>query len=83
MPAHDHASLDRFVATLPERPSSFADRGVAVPFTAPMLAGARLRRPAGRPPELLLPALGGRGVYILDWDACLGACRPTLHDRRL
>jgi hypothetical protein len=83
MPAFDPSSLDRYAAALPERPATFAERGVAMPFTTPMLAAARLRRGADGLPELLLPALGGRGVYILGWEACLGLCGPTLHDRGL
>jgi hypothetical protein len=83
MPGPDLLRLDRYAAAMPERPASFAERGVAVPFTAPMLAAARLRRLPDRLPELLLPALGGRGVYILGWEACFGLCAPTLHDRQL
>jgi hypothetical protein len=81
---HTESGLpDACVAALPERPATFAERGAAVPFTSPMLAGIRLRRSQARPPELLLPALGGRGIYILSWDACLSPCRPTLFDRKL
>jgi hypothetical protein len=68
---------------LPERPASFAERGVAVPFTAPRLLGARFRRPRGEVAELIVPALGGRGVYILDWPSSLALCTPSLHDRQL
>ena len=35
------------------------------------------------PQELLLPSLGGRGVYVLDWPSALRLCTPTLHDRQL
>jgi hypothetical protein len=83
MPTPDPQALDRYVAAVPERPQSFAERGVAVPFTAPMLAGARLRRGDGDAAELIVPPLGGRGVYVLSWEACLGLANPTLHDRRL
>jgi hypothetical protein len=65
-------------------PATFAERGVAVPFTTPVLAGARAR-PGGRGGlELVVPnPSGGRGVYILPlWD--MGSlCRPTVHDTRL
>jgi hypothetical protein len=83
MPILDAARFERFVASLPERPASFAERGLAVPFTAPLLAGARLRHSTARGAELLLPALGGRGVYVLDWASAQSLCAPTLHDRQL
>lgn len=83
MPISDPSRFERYAAAMPERPTSFAERGVAVPFTAPMLAGARLRAVTGRPPEILLPALGGRGVYVLGWESCMALCAPTLHDRHL
>lgn len=66
-----------------ERPATRAERGVFVPFTAPMLWGARIRRIPGTPPELLLPSLSGRGTYVLDWRSAVAACSPTLHDRQL
>jgi hypothetical protein len=83
MSAIDLQALDRFIAAVPERPQSFAERGVALPFTTPMLAGARLRHLPGEQPELILPSLGGRGVYVLDWPSCVGLAKPTLHDRLL
>ncbi|MBU8539277.1 hypothetical protein [Falsiroseomonas tokyonensis] len=70
-------------AALAERPASFAERGCAVPFTAPQLRGARLRRGAGGQAELLLPARDGRGMRVLRWEDCLRLCAPTLHDRQL
>ncbi len=66
-----------------ERPATRAERGVFVPFTAPMLWGARMRRVPGSPPELLLPSLSGRGTYVLDWRSAVAACTPSLHDRQL
>jgi hypothetical protein len=75
--------VEGFAANLPERQSSFAERGCAVPFTAPMLSGARLRRGLSGSSEMVLPALSGRGVYIMGWDACLLHCTPSLHDRQL
>ncbi|WP_439596525.1 hypothetical protein [Falsiroseomonas sp.] len=76
-PAEDAASA------LPERQASFAERGCAVPFTAPMLGGARLRRGAAGQVELLLPARSGRAARVLPWEACLRSHAPTLHDRQL
>jgi hypothetical protein len=61
-------------------PTTFLDRGVAVPFTTPMLAGSRAR-PAARGPELIIPRPGGgRGVYILPWSGVQELCQPTVHD---
>ncbi|NKE44225.1 hypothetical protein HB662_05515 [Roseomonas frigidaquae] len=76
-------TIKGFAASLPERQASFAERGCAMPFTAPMLSGARLRRGSSGPAEMLLPALGGRGVYVMGWNACLLHCAPSLHDRQL
>jgi hypothetical protein len=65
-------------------PATFVERGVAVPFTTPLLMNAR-----GRPGErggfdLIVPnPSGGRGVYILSWSGVCHICRPTLHDVRL
>lgn len=66
------------------QPVSFAERGVDTPFTAPLLAGARIR-PMNRPGiELVVPnPSGGRGVYILPWGSARTLCRPTVHDMRL
>ncbi len=65
-------------------PSTFLERGVAVPFTTPMLAGTRVRPGERAPLELLVPnPAGGRGVYILAWTEIDTICRPTLHDLRL
>lgn len=67
----------------PDRALTFADRGVAVPFTAPMLAGTWLRRAPTGEPELVVPGLGGRGVYVLGWETAIGLASPTLHDHHL
>jgi hypothetical protein len=70
--------------TQPHHPTTFQERGVMVPFTTPLLAGARARL-AGRPGvELILhnPA-GGRGVYVMPWSGITALCRPTLHDKVL
>ena len=61
-------------------PTTFLERGVLVPFTTPMLAGARAR-PATRGPELIIPSpAGGRGVYVLPWSGVQELCQPTVHD---
>ena len=65
-------------------PTSFQERGVAVPFTTPRLAGARIRRPERSGTEFIVPnPSGGRGVYVLHWGALRQLCRPTVHDTLL
>ncbi len=66
------------------QPSTFLERGVAMPFTTPMLAGARARPDTREGLEVILPnPSGGRGVYILPWAGVRELCRPTVHDARL
>ncbi len=62
-------------------PATFLERGVALPLTTPILAGSRARPAEGNRLELIIfnPS-GGRGVYILPWDALGAFCRPTMHD---
>ncbi len=63
--------------------TTFRERGVAVPFTTPLLLGARARA-AARGVELLLPNLSGkRGVYVLPWSGVQQICRPSVHDTLL
>ncbi|HMR29647.1 MAG TPA: hypothetical protein PKA13_03095 [Geminicoccaceae bacterium] len=66
------------------RPSTFQERGVAVPFTTPALAQARVR--AVRPPAVELIVAnpsGGRGWYVLPAEKVVDSLRLTLHDRLL
>ena len=65
-------------------PTTFLERGVSVPFTTPMLLGARAR-PSDRGGLELIVAnpSGGRGTYILPWSGVSRLCRPTVHDIRL
>jgi hypothetical protein len=78
--------MEKLSATLIQslKPASFQERGVAVPFTTPALAGARIR-PADRTgTEFVVPnPSGGRGVYILTWSGVKQLCRPTVHDTLL
>jgi hypothetical protein len=70
--------------TLGYAPSTFLERGAVVPFTTPQLTGGRVR-PADRGDlELIVgnPA-GGRGVYIVPFQAVYALCSPTVHDRLL
>lgn len=65
------------------QPASFLERGVAVPFTTPVLVGARAR-PAARFVELIVPHPAGvRGVYIMAWSELGNFCAPSLHDQLL
>jgi hypothetical protein len=65
-------------------PTTFLERGAAVPFTSPRLEGARARPGERKPLELVVPnPSGGRGVYIVGWDDIPSLCSLTLHDRRL
>lgn len=65
-------------------PTTFLERGVAVPFTTPLLGGARARPAERGGPELIVPSpSGGRGVYILAWSGVRELCKPTVHDSRL
>lgn len=66
------------------KPVSFIERGLDAPFTAPLLAGARIRPMQRAGIELVVPnPAGGRGVYILPWPSARVLCNPTLHDLRL
>jgi hypothetical protein len=69
------------------QPKTFRERGVAAPFTTPLLTGARLRAAparAGHVLEAIIPnPAGRRGVYIVPWSESGDLCRPTMHDARL
>jgi hypothetical protein len=68
-------------------PSTFAQRGVAVDFTTPLLVQSRIRQNGGSGPngvELILPNLaGGKGSYILNWRSLTQFATITLHDHAL
>jgi len=65
-------------------PADFADRGVAVPFTTPLLAQARVRLDTTSRPEFILANLsGGKGRYIMPWSGLQELATVTLHDRAL
>jgi len=62
-------------------PATFRSRGVAVPFTTPLLTGTRVRDSNKTGIELVVPnPSGGRGVYILDWAGVRTLGTPTVHD---
>jgi hypothetical protein len=63
-------------------PATFLERGVAIPFTTPLLYGTRARPSERHGSELIIPnPSGGRGVYVLAWPAIAQLCQPTLHDQ--
>ncbi|HEY4172518.1 MAG TPA: hypothetical protein VGM42_05775, partial [Rhodopila sp.] len=65
----------------PYHPVTFQERGVAVPFTTPLLGGTRARPTDKQGVELVVPnPAGGRGVYIMPWAGIAAWCQPTLHD---
>jgi hypothetical protein len=54
--------------------------GPHLPFTAPLLAGARGRLQK-RTLDFILPnPSGGRGAYVVSWAQAAGLASPTLHD---
>ena len=65
-------------------PSTFMERGVAVPFTTPQLTGARLRPGQRHGLEVVIPnPAGTRSTYVLPTEMLDGYCRMTVHDRAL
>ncbi len=65
-------------------PTTFLERGVAVPFTTPQLNGARVRPGERKPLELIIPnPSGGRGVYVVPLGNVQDFCSLTVSDRRL
>jgi len=76
-------SLDSFAATS-GKPARCAERGVAAPFTTPLLFAARLRLGPGRAVEVLVPNPSGReGWFVLPWAAAREALQPSLADQAL
>jgi len=71
-------------AAAPDRAASFVERGVAIPFTAPPLLGARARAtPQGVLEFLISNPSGGRGLYVLPWEALAPLTTPSLQDTLL
>jgi hypothetical protein len=65
----------------PYHPTTFQECGVAVPFTTPLLGGARARPTDRQRIEYVVPnPSGARGVYIMPWAGIVSLCPPTLHD---
>lgn len=73
-----------FALQSPYHPTTFLERGAVVPFTTPLLAGARVRAAQRAGLELVLPnPAGGKGFYVLPWTGVQEFCSLTLHDRQL
>ncbi|HEY0838055.1 MAG TPA: hypothetical protein VGE72_29355 [Azospirillum sp.] len=66
------------------RPATFLERGVAVPFTTPLLMAARVRpNHRGKLEFVIANPSGGPGYYVMGWDGLLGLTKITVHDRLL
>ena len=65
------------------QPATFAERGVAVPFTTPGLMGARVRTGKGGLELVFANPSGARGTYVVPWAGVPDISQPTLHDLRL
>ncbi len=62
-------------------PSTFEERGTAVPFTTPMYAFARVRKDYRDRLELLVTRFSdGAGVYVVPWTAVPELAQLTTHD---
>jgi len=74
--------LNKLPFARPYHPTTFQERGVALPFTTPLLGGARARLSRNQGIEIIVrnPA-GGRGVYVMPLNAVGALCRPTLYDK--
>jgi len=65
-------------------PTTFQERGVAVPFETPAVRNARLRGENAKRREALLPGLsGGEGTYVVPFKALPDLVELTLYDRAL
>lgn len=66
------------------QPAAELARTVVLPFTTPLLAGARARPKAHGGFEVLVPnPAGGRGFYVMEPGALEIFCGLTLHDELL
>lgn len=66
------------------QPTTFRERGVRLPLTSPVLAGACLRASARNEPELVLPNPdGGDGFFVWPWRDLREVCRVSIHDVQL
>ncbi len=64
-------------------PPTFAERGASVPFTTPIIVGARVRG-RNNDLELVVPnPSGAKGNYILQWKSLPEVFTLSVHDRVL
>lgn len=75
--------MDKHSSASHPQPATFAERGVAVPFTSPALAGTRVRSGGSGLELMFANPSGARGIYVVPWAAAPDMCQPTLHDLRL
>ncbi|MGE4219129.1 MAG: hypothetical protein AB7G39_06750 [Alphaproteobacteria bacterium] len=65
-------------------PTTFVQRGTAVPFSSEGLEHARMRVSGDGEMEALVPGLaGGRSVYVIPWQVLPEIIPMTVHDRKL
>jgi hypothetical protein len=65
-------------------PSTFEERGAAVPFTTALLAYARVRKSDRGYLELCIARFSdGAGYYVIPWNAVLEIASLTVHDYAL
>lgn len=65
-------------------PSTFEERGTSVPFNAPVLAYARVRKNDRRKVELCVAGFAGSaGIYVIPWHAVRDISSLTVHDLEL
>ncbi|HLG86132.1 MAG TPA: hypothetical protein VKZ79_02935 [Alphaproteobacteria bacterium] len=65
-------------------PATFEERGVALSFTTPALAYARIRKDYRDRLEVVLPNIGdAKGTFVIPWSALAETVTLTAHDRAL
>lgn len=66
------------------RVPSFGERTVGIPFTTPLISGAKIRLAKAGMVELLVPnPSGGHGYYVMDLRATRDFCQLSVHDELL
>ncbi|HRQ82018.1 MAG TPA: hypothetical protein PKZ97_12980, partial [Azospirillaceae bacterium] len=63
------------------RPATFLERGVATPFTTPVLAAARVRPSRRLKLEFVIAnPSGGLGWYVMPWEGLMTLSKVSVHD---
>lgn len=66
------------------RPATFLERGVATPFTTPVLASARVRPSNRLKLEFVIAnPSGGQGWYVMPWEGLTSLSKVSVHDMLL